>query len=165
MPTAALLGGCSSGTENSTTLSPGPSQTSQSPSPASAPTADPSPLHVVVHYEEHPDEVPENVRRSQVVLDERLRGTRTLQGLDLAGYTDVTLYLTCTGDIAYQIVLGTAQEPDDNVSGGTSCGGGISSSFIVPVPQRGPFTQITARMPDDATYYLTVYGEPAAAPR
>ena len=155
---AAVLGGCTGGSR-STTVSPGPSRTDQG-SPTAAPRPAPSPLHVVEHFAEHPGQAPTNVQQSEVVVDERLRGTRTITGLDLAGYRDVTLYLTCTGDVAYQVVLGTAQEPEENVSGGTSCGGGISGSFVVPVPPAQPFTQVTARMPDDATYYLTVYGRP-----
>lgn len=161
---AALATGCSDTSEGAPTPAPTSSSTGTTPSASSSPADNTSPIHVAKYYEKHPDEAPDSVRKSQVIIDEKLLGPRTLRGLDLTGYQNVTLFLTCGSEIAYQIALGTAQDPNKNVSGGGSCGGGNLNSFTVPVQEKGPFTQITAKMPSDATYYLTVYGEPPNAP-
>ena len=119
---------------------------------------------MVDHFERHPDEAPPVVRQSRVVLDEELRGTQTVRGLDLTGYRGVTLYLTCDADVDYRVVLGTAREPDGKAYGGTSCGGGVSGSYSVPVSPTDPFTQVTAQVGTGVGYCLTMYGEPVDAP-
>lgn len=166
---AVLLGGCASPPQTSASAPPStsasaPPSTGQA-SPTSASPSEHVPIHPVDYYRDHPDEAPQSIRGATVVVDEKLTGTHNVKkiflgGSKTGGYKTLTIFLTCAGDVSYEVVPGTVEQPDgDGSSQGGYCGGGNLNPLVVDAPEGNTTVQFATTMTKDTTYYLTVYGQ------
>lgn len=118
--------------------------------------ARPSLQSAAERWQEHPDEAPEGVSDSGLLLNRRGRGPQTVALPDLRGSRALLMTLTCASDSYYRVDLQDAGGRDvARIEGDCSILDVYRTGLLDP---GDPPVRVQVETPRTVDYYLTVYG-------
>lgn len=138
--------------------SPGTSQATAGSVPGAATgAAHPSLQSVAERWEQHPDEAPEGVQDSGLLLNQRAQGPQTIALPDLRGSRKLVMTIACAPENDPFTLRLEDADGKDFYWMSSACPGG-SSATTPPLDPADPPTAIRVEVPEGTGYYVTVYG-------
>ena len=131
-----------------------------------APPAPGQERSLVAYWQEHPDIAPDVTREGTVVLDEVHTGSHVFELPDVAGYTSLTVGISCPdlqGGASWVAGFGTATQvwPAQVAS---ACEGPVANIGTYRTAQIGVPTRLHVLLEDHVRYSVAVWGHTSPAP-